>query len=221
MPSSSRYGARSATSSNRSAAPNCNRYVAWRDRPIAALTCCSRTPTSTTRQSRHARPQPPNAGTTVKNVPGPARHARQTRMKGPMRPPRDLRDQDIASAVPAAGTALGAMPSALGASPGAGDPHGWEAPGDLEEPGGVQSQDLRLVRFPEEGGAPDEPARIVPAHVVGIVGADHDVIGAPQVHEVTKLLAIEHDRVEVELGERLARRLLEDLACVDPRPPHV
>ena len=71
------------------------------------------------------------------------------------------------------------------------------------------------------GGAADEATRVVPAHVVGIVGAHHDVIGSPQVHEVAELFAVEHDGVEVELGQRLARLLLEHCAGVHPRAPHV
>src|SRR5207247_170830 len=51
--------------------------------------------------------------------------------------------------------------------------------------------------------------------------AHHDVAGAPQVHQVPELLAVEHDRVEVELGERLAGLPLENGPRVDAGAPRV
>src|SRR4029450_9255912 len=60
----------------------------------------------------------------------------------------------------------------------------------------------------------EESDRVRLGHVEGIVGAEHDVIGAPDLDQMLQLALVEYDGAEIELLQILRRRLLDVDAAV-------
>src|ERR1700751_6101223 len=60
----------------------------------------------------------------------------------------------------------------------------------------------------------EESDRIGLGHVEEIVGAQHDVIGAPDLDQMLQLALVKYDGVEIELLQILRRRLLDVDAAI-------
>src|SRR5262245_12023309 len=64
---------------------------------------------------------------------------------------------------------------------------------DSEEACGVPAHYLGLVRRGNAACAPDEVDRVLHAHIVGVVGAEHDMLCSIALHHVLQHGAIEGD----------------------------
>src|SRR5213592_1737647 len=70
---------------------------------------------------------------------------------------------------------------------------------NLQQPGCVASHDLSFLKRGQLPDSADESHRVLHAHVVGVVGAEQDVIGAEALDQVMEHAAIEGEAVEIEL----------------------
>src|SRR3989441_1067210 len=70
---------------------------------------------------------------------------------------------------------------------------------NLQQAGCVTSHDLPFLKRGQLLDSADESHRVLHAHVVGVVGAEQDVIGAEALDQVMEHAGIEGEAVEIEL----------------------
>src|SRR2546426_3069654 len=70
---------------------------------------------------------------------------------------------------------------------------------NLQQASGVASHDLPFLKRGQLPDSADESHRVLHAHVVGVVGAEQDVIGAEALDQVMEHAGIEGEAVEIEL----------------------